>query len=170
MAMVWTDPYSLPEPVIALSDKINTSKIIGTIFMPQSAKPPAADNNEISVVEDFETIVSRLKDVKLFEVKGRSMEPIALEGQFVMTLDEPLDSKTLQRLSGELVIAVDQNGGVYFKRLRQHEKLVVLESANSSLTTSSEILSLDGDSGYQQLISLRSVVGVLFDLPTVGSN
>ena len=93
------------------------------------------------------------------------MEPIALEGQFVMTLDEAPDHTTLKRLSGELVIAVDQNGGKYFKRLRLHGHLVVLESANSSVTTSSEILCLTDEGEYPKLTSLRSVVGVLFDLP-----
>ena len=160
-----TDPYALPEPVIALKDKVKASKIVGTIFMSQTTPPPNVDGNEVCAVDDFALIKARLKGVKLFEVRGRSMEPVALEGQFVMTLEETLDQATLKRLSGDLVIAVDQHGGVYFKRLRQHGKLVVLESANSSVTTSSEILSLDDGLGYPQLVSLKSVVGVLFDLP-----
>lgn len=160
-----TDPYALPEPVIALKDKIQTNTIVGTVFMPQSLAPPANAGQEVSGLDDFAMIEARLKGVQLFQVKGRSMEPIALEGQFVMTLKESLGQATLNRLSGELVIAVDQNYSVYFKRLRPHGNIVVLESANSSVTTSSEILSLSDDSEYPKLISLRSVVGVLFDLP-----
>lgn len=161
-----TDPYTLPEPVIVLKDKIEANIIIGTVFMPQSVSPPTNNGQEVSPVDDFMMIEARLKDMKLFKVKGRSMEPIALENQFVITLDEALDQATLKRLSGELVIAVDQNGGVFFKRLRLHAHVVVLESANSSETTSSEILSLTEEGGYPKLSSLRSVVGVLFDLPT----
>jgi len=161
-----TDPYALPEPVIALKDKIETNIIVGTVFMPQSVTPPTNVGHEVSPVDDFAIIEARLKDVKLFKVKGRSMEPIALEDQFVITLDEALDKATLKRLSGELVIAVDQNGGVFFKRLRLHGHVVVLESANSSVTTSSEILSLTDEGGYPKLTGLKSVVGVLFDLPT----
>ncbi len=160
------DPYSLPEPVIAVKDKVTPKKIVGTVFAPRNLPPPKGENDhEVSMIEDFSVIESRLKNVKLFEVKGRSMEPIALEGQYVMTLEETLDESVLQRLHGGLVIAADHNGSVYFKRLRRHGELVVLESANSNSTTSSEILSLDTDAPYPQLQSLMSVVGVLFDLP-----
>jgi len=160
-----TNPYALAEPVIALKDKIESNKIVGTVFMSQLLPPSTNNDHEVSPVDDFVMIEARLKDAKLFKVKGRSMEPIALEDQFVITLDETLDQTTLRRLSGELVIAVDQNGGVYFKRLRLHGHVVVLESANSSVTTSSEILSLTDEGGYPKLTGLRSVVGVLFDLP-----
>lgn len=162
-----TDPYALPDPVIALKSKISPRKIVGTLFMPQSVQPPEIDGNEVSAIDDFATIEMRMKEAKLFKVRGRSMEPVALDGQHVMTVEESLDTSTLKRLSGELVIAVDEDAGVYFKRLRLHGNLVVLESANSSLTTSSEILSLEDGSDFKRLSSLRSVVGVLFDLPTV---
>lgn len=161
-----TDPYALPDPVIALKSKISPRKIVGTLFMSQSAHPPQIDGNEVSAVDNFALIETRVKDAKLFQVKGRSMEPIALEGQYVMTVEKPLDVTTLNQLSGELVIAVDEDAGVYFKRLRLHGNLIVLESANSSLTTTSEILSLEQAAGFKRLIGLRSVVGVLFDLPT----
>ena len=161
-----TNPHALPEPVIALKDKIESNIIVGTVFMSQSIPLPTNNGHEVSPIDDFSMIEARLKDVKLFKVKGRSMEPIALEGQFVITLDEALDETTLKRLSGELVIADDHNGGVFFKRLRLHDHVIVLESANSSVTTSSEILSLTDEGGYPKLTGLRSVVGVLFDLPT----
>ena len=161
-----TDPYALPEPVIALKDKIESKIIVGTIFMPQSHTKPTSIGHEVLPVEEFSIIDDRLKNAKLFKVKGRSMEPIALEDQLVITLDEVLDKTTLKRLDGELVIAVDQSGGVYFKRLRLHDHVVVLESANSNATTSSEILSLTDEGEYPKLIGLRTVVGVLFDIPS----
>lgn len=162
-----TDPYALPDPVIALKSKISPRKIVGTLFMSQSAQPPQIDGNEVSAVGDFAMIEARVKEAKLFKVKGRSMEPVALDGQYVMTVKEPLDVTTLKRLSGELVIAVDEDAGVYFKRLRLHGNFIVLESANSSLTTTSEILSLEEGSKFKRISSLRSVVGVLFDLPII---
>jgi len=161
-----TDPYALPDPVIALKSKISPRKIVGTLYMSQSAQPPQIDGNEVSGVDDFAMIETRVKGAKLFKVKGRSMEPVALDGQYVMTVEEPLDVTTLKRLSGELIIAVDEDAGVYFKRLRLHGNFIVLESANSSLTTTSEILSLEEGTDFKRLSSLRSVVGVLFDLPT----
>ena len=92
-------------------------KIVGTVFMPLSLGFPAKDGNEVSVIENIAKIEAHLKGVKLFEVDGRSMESVALDGQYVMTRDEPMSMETLKRLTGELVIAADSNGGVYFKRL-----------------------------------------------------
>ena len=159
------DPYTLPDPVIVLKSKIKPRKIVGTLFLGSSAPPPLDDGQEVTAIKDFSLIASRLKNIELLKVEGRSMEPIALDGQHVMTVAETLDLQTLERLNGELVIAVDEDAGVYFKRLRLHDKCVVLESANSSATTSSEILSLDDSGSFKKLTSLKSVVGVLFDLP-----
>lgn len=159
-----TDPYSLPEPVIAPKDKIELNKIVGTVFLPGTA-PFNADENEVSEIDSFAIVQNRLTGVRLLEVKGRSMEPIALDGQYVMTQDQMVDLASIQNLNGQLVIAVSDSGGVFFKRLRLHGELVVLESANTSASTSSEILSLSEGSPFPSLTGLRSVVGVLFDPP-----
>ena len=160
-----TNPYELPDAVITLAGKADLQKFVGTIFMPSSVKPPVDDGHEVTLIDDFSQIEARMKDVCLLEVKGASMEPIALDGQHVMTHELALNLSTLKALSGELVIAVDEDARVYFKRLRLHGKLIVLESANSSMTTSSEILSLAVGSDYPQLTSLKNVLGVLFELP-----
>lgn len=159
-----SDPYNLPQPVIAPKDRLKINKIIGTIFLP-GVPLPTGDSNEVIEIGSFSIVAARLKNVKLLQVKGRSMEPIALDGQYVITRDEQLDLESVRKLNGQLVIAFDANGGVYFKRFRLHGNLVVLESANSNQSTSSEILSLLEDGPYPKLSGLRSVVGVLFDLP-----
>jgi len=162
-----TDPYALHVPVIVPRASISPRKIVGTLFMPNSSDKIAKDNQEVSRVKDFSVVEARLKDVNLFKVKGRSMEPIALEDQYVMTAKVELSASSIASLNGELVIAVDEDAAVYFKRLRVHGDLVVLESANSSASTSSEILSLQDGSKHKKLTSIRAVVGVLFDLPIV---
>ena len=159
-----TDPYSLPEPIIAPKDKIELNKIIATVFLPDMS-PSLSGGNEVSEIDSFQPIQDRLTGTKLLEVKGRSMEPIALEGQYVITRNENVDLASIKKLNGHLVIAFSDAGGVFFKRLRHHGKLVVLESANSSSSTSSEILSLADGTPYPKLTGLRSVVGVLFDPP-----
>ncbi|OUS07847.1 hypothetical protein A9Q96_04930 [Rhodobacterales bacterium 52_120_T64] len=160
-----TDPYTLPEPIIALKSNISPRKIVGTLFMGSSLAPPKNDGNEVCAVDDFSIVETRMKNATLFRVKGRSMEPVALENQYVMTIDETLDQATLKRLNGELVIAVDEDAGVYFKRLRLHGSLIVLESANSSASTASEVLSLSDSAEFKKILNIKSVVGVLFDLP-----
>ena len=64
-----------------------------------------------------------------------------------------------------LVIAFDENGARYFKRLRRHGSIIVLESLNPDGTTPAELLSLDGANELPKLTELFSVAGVLFDLP-----
>lgn len=159
-----TDPYSLPTPVIAPKDKIDLRKIIGTVFFPEAVPPPPSQH-ELSEVGVFGLVEDRLKNVRLLQVKGRSMEPIALDGQYLMTRDEVFETSNLNKLDGQLVIASDDEDRIYFKRLRLHADTIVLESTNSSRSTSSEILSLYEGGKFPRLVSLRSVVGVLFDPP-----
>jgi len=161
-----TDPYALHIPLVVPQKSISPRKIVGTLFMSKTAPMPKDDGQEVCEISDFNIVGKHLENVTLFKVKGRSMEPIALEGQFVMTVDVQLSSETLSSMNGELIIAVDEDDGVYFKRMRLHDDLVVLESANSSSSTSSEILSLVDSAKHKKLLSIRAVIGVLFDLPS----
>jgi hypothetical protein len=102
----------------------------------------------------------------LFEVKGRSAEPIALESQFLITHPVTFDEAHIRTMEGRLVVAVDEHGGRYFKRLRLRGPLVVLESLNPDGTTPAELLSVDGTSGLPTLTGLLEVRGILFELPT----
>ena len=68
-------------------------------------------------------------------------------------------------MDGRLVIADDDSGARYFKRLRRHGPIVVLESLNPDGTAPAEILSLEGELGLPRLTGLLEVVGVLFELP-----
>ena len=158
-----TNPYMLPQPIIAPVDKLPMRKIVGTLFMSTGMPPPAAPG-DVTPMDNVSAIADALYGARLFKVAGRSMEPIALENQFVITREETIDETTLKRLEGALVIAIDENGGKYFKRLRRRGDLIVLESANSDGSTSSELLSLNG-SDHPQLRNLLAVTGVLFEEP-----
>lgn len=76
-----------------------------------------------------------------------------------------LTTETLAELDGHLVIAVDENGGRYFKRLRRRENLILLESLNPDGTAPAEVLSVGGEMAFPRLSALLEVVGVLFELP-----
>ena len=159
-----TNPYDLPEPIIAPKHKIELKKIVGVIFLP-NVMPRIANLQEVSEIESFELIKNHLNGVNLLQVKGRSMEPIALDGQYLITRREDVEKGSLWRLNGQLVIASDDSDIIYFKRLRLKKDLLVLESVNSSSTTSSEILSLSEGTMFPRLTNLESLVGVLFDHP-----
>lgn len=158
-----TNPYMLPQPIIAPVDKLPMRKIVGTLFVTTVSAPPSA-TGDVAPLEDPQTIANALDCAHLFRVSGRSMEPIALEDQYVITRVETIDETTLARLEGGLVIAIDENGAKYFKRLRRRGDLIILESTNSDSATSSEPLSLSG-ADYPKLTSLLSVGGVLFEEP-----
>jgi hypothetical protein len=64
-----------------------------------------------------------------------------------------------------LVVAFDENGARYFKRLRCHGNVAALESLNPDGTASSELLSFDGSAGHPRITHALEVVGVLFELP-----
>ena len=163
------DPYNVPEPVIVPLESIerNCKKVVGTIFASNLLPiPPKNEEAELVALENFSVLETALKDVRLFKVEGRSAEPIALDGQYLITRNLPFDTEHMKRMDGRLVIAIDENGARYFKRLQLKNKLLLLESLNSDGTTAAEIMSIDGTHGLPKLNNLLEVVGVLFELPS----
>jgi len=116
-------------------------------------------------LSDLTVVNTLLQDAKLFKVIGRSAEPVALDGQFIMTQPVTLTTTSLGEMDGRLIIADDDSGAMYFKRLRRRGPIVVLESLNPDGTAPAEILSLEGELGLPRLTGMLEVVGVLFELP-----
>lgn len=160
------EPHELPQPIIAPKEKLKQKKIVGTLFVSHlAAPPPKVVNQEVVAVSDLPLVERMLTDARLFEVQGRSAEPLALNTQLLITHSATFGTQTLKRLEGRLVIAVDDAGERYFKRLRVHNSLVVLESLNPDRTTPAQLLSLDGSHSFPKLTDLLEVVGVLFEVP-----
>jgi hypothetical protein len=160
------DPYSLPQPVIAPLERITPKKIVGTIFRPHSAPLPSMnEDNEIVALTDTVIVRKALENARLFQVDGRSAEPIALDKQFLITHQVTFNAESVMAFEGRLVIAIDEHGTRYFKRLRAHGNIIVLESLNPDGTTPAELLSLDGTNKLPKLTGLLAVVGILFELP-----
>lgn len=161
-----TDPYALVQPVIAPLEKIAPRKIVGTLFTSSRLPtPPKDENAEFVALSDLAVVNRMLESAKLFKVSGRSAEPIALDGQFILTQLLPLTTTSLSEIDGRLVIAVDESGARYFKRFRRRGAIVVLESLNPDGTAPAEILSLEGELGLPRLTGMLEVVGTLFELP-----
>jgi hypothetical protein len=161
-----TDPYALAQPVIAPLEKLAPRKIVGTLFASSRLPtPPKDENSEFVALSDLAVVNTLLQNAKLFKVSGRSAEPIALDGQFIMTQPVTLTAASLGEMDGRLVIAIDDSGARYFKRFRMHGPIVVLESLNPDGTAPAEILSFEGELGLRRLTGMLEVVGVLFELP-----
>jgi hypothetical protein len=160
-----TDPSSLPQPVIVQPDT-NFRKIVGTLFTSHLLPvPPIDPEREFVAVPDANILEKTMRGARLFKVEGRSAEPIALEGQFLIARDKPVKADAITSLDGRLIVGIDENGARYFKRLRCHGKIVVLESLNPDGLTAAEVLSLDGSHALPKIIEALEVVGVLFELP-----
>ncbi|QND54577.1 hypothetical protein HB779_22010 (plasmid) [Phyllobacterium sp. 628] len=126
------DPTALVQPVIAPKERILMRKVVGTLFAKNKLPlPPKDDNVEFIALPDFLVIQSMLQDAKLFQVEGRSAEPIALNGQYIITQQFNTANVTASQLDGRMVIAVDESGARYFKRLRCQQSIIVLESINA---------------------------------------
>lgn len=159
------DPTTLPQPVIVQPDT-KFRKIVGTLFAAHLLPvPPFNPDREFIAVPNPSVIDQTLKDARLFKVQGRSAEPIALEGQYLITRGNPFKADAIASLDGRLVVGIDENGARYFKRLRCHHKLVVLESLNPDGLTAAEVLSVDGSHALPKITEALEVIGVLFELP-----
>jgi hypothetical protein len=163
------DPYALPEPVIVQPDT-DFRKIVGTLFTSHLLPAPPIDpEREFVVVPNPDILDKTLKGARLFKVEGRSAEPIALEGQFLIARDKPVKADEIASVDGRLVVGIDEDGARYFKRLRCHDTIVVLESLNPDGLTAAEVLSLDGSHSLPKITEALEVIGVLFELPTFKS-
>jgi hypothetical protein len=158
------DPYNIAEPQLVPLQGLEQRKIVGTLF-PVKAKI-VDTQDELAVIANQTEYLSLLDQARLFKVKGRSAEPVALDGQSLI-VGQPLnDISRWTELDGCLVIAFDVDGASYFKRFRlAHSGIYVLESLNPDGTASAELLSVDGKDGIPQLAHLLPVFGVLFELP-----
>lgn len=160
------DPYALPEPIIIDPGVAELRKIVGILFAAHLLPIPAiAPNAEIVSLKDCNVPKQMLTAARLFEVRGRSAEPIALDSQFLITREVTTTIQEIKALEGRPVVAIDEDGTRYFKRLRCRHDLVVLESLNQDGTTAAELLSFDGALGLPKLAHVLEVIGVLFDLP-----
>lgn len=158
------NPFDLAAPEVVPLNNLKMKKIVGTLFT--SGFGTEASTHELEVIEDTNEFLSVLDQARLFKVQGRSAEPIALDGQFLMVGQPISNPATWSEFEGGLVIGVDINGGSYFKRLRSRQSgLFVMESLNPDGTTSAELLSVDGREGAPQLVQILPVLGVLFELP-----
>ncbi len=161
------DPYALVEPVIVVRDDLQKRKIVGTLFEPGPAQPSTAlGSHEFLAVDDPADYLAMLDSARLFKVQGRSAEPLALDGQYLMTREAVSPEEAMRRLDGKLVVAVDGDGAKYFKRLRRsHGPYVILESLNSDGSANAELMTLDDTINLPRLERVLPVVGVLFELP-----
>jgi hypothetical protein len=160
------DPLALPEPIIVSPESTQIRKVVGTVFAARALPTPALDaSREFVPLADAKVLTKILDGARLFQVKGRSAEPIALEGQFLITREATKSLEEVKALDGCPIVAIDEDGTRFFKRLHCSGQVAVLESLNPDGTTAAELLSFNGSLGFPKLTHALEVIGVLFELP-----
>jgi hypothetical protein len=159
------NPYDLRAPVVVGSAAIQARKIVGVCFDRHHYFGPLGGDDEFCEIESESVVRNVGRDVHgLFRVEGRSAEPYALDGQYLMVGRPAVAGTDLRSLDGRMVLAVDDAARRYLKRLRLPEAdIVVLESLDISGRETSIVLRKDSSSGGSQLVSVSPVLGVLFE-------
>jgi hypothetical protein len=102
----------------------------------------------------------------LYQVEGRSAEPYALDGQYLIVGTPSTSESRFEQNDGAMVLAVDEDGGHYFKRMRVADpETIVLESLD--LTGREGAIVFRRKPGNRPILTdVIPVLGVLFELPT----
>jgi hypothetical protein len=159
------NPYEIRSPIAVTRTAIQPKKIVGVLYGAASLDSTIS-TNEVEALDGEATVRSILREVYgLYQVFGRSAEPFALDGQYLLVQKASIEPARLIKSDGSLVLAVDENGGHYFKRLRVPDaQIIVLESLDLSGRESAILLGREpGD--RPALVEIVPVVGVLFELP-----
>jgi hypothetical protein len=160
------DPTVTPEPVIVSKETVEMKKIVGTVFTRHILPMPLfEEGREVAPIGDGAALSKLLDGARLLEVRGRSAEPIALNGQFLITRNIMKTAPEIKALDGRPIVAVDEDGTRYFKRLQCSGQIAILESLNPDGTTASELLTFDDSLSLPKITHALEVIGVLFELP-----
>jgi phage tail protein X len=164
-------PGSISPPILLacvdIENRRSARKVIGVLFKVYDGLD--CGDGEVAGLSDVSRPLAILASASLFTVQGRSAEPIALEGQFILAGD-PVDPGTqLDALNGRPVIATNREGESCLKRLRlARRRMVILESLDMAGQESALLWTLDDTSDLSVLHSVRPALGVLFEKPMMG--
>ena len=159
------NPHEIRSPIATIRAAIQPKKIVGVLYGAGRINPTNS-SNEADALDEDAYLRATLRNVHgLYQVSGRSAEPFALDGQFILVESPSCEPDRLVKSNGSLVLAIDEDGGHYFKRLRVPDsEIVVLESLDLSGRESSILLGRQ-PGNRPALVEIIPVVGVLFELP-----
>lgn len=152
--------------VHASSIEKSTKKIVAVLYANNPLQGEST-SNEISAIDGEDSITQAIRNTHLFEIKGRSAEPYALDGQHLLVGNPESDFTEFLKMNGDPVLAVDNEDNTYFKRLRVFNDgaIVVLESLDLSGKEGSILCSNTDEDGLPSIQTISPVKGVIFDRP-----
>lgn len=157
------NPINTKPPLVTRYSSVNARKIVGVVF----GIGCDLDSNPIGEAAQLigqQAIRTKLNNVSgVVEVRGESAEPIILDGQFIL-LGKPLTfASDIHLLIGEVVVAIDNTGASYIKRLGAiRDGVMVLESVEVRGGSGPILLTMN-EGRFPQITSISPVIGVLFE-------
>ncbi len=163
-----SNPREVPSAVISRAKGANRRKIVGVLFAANQLElgnGVDADTEATALAAENRVVATLIADTDVFEVQGRSAEPIALDKQYLLAKPAKNDlAKALRELDGRPVIAEDSEECAFFKRLRRLDSgSVILESLDKTGSEGLIRLSVHSGGDAPKLKRIREVVGVVFD-------
>lgn len=159
-----TNPYDLSEPIVAHRATVVMRKIVGVIYKQSHLQGLDSNSEIIACAGDAPFTALASSTLGLVEVVGRSAEPFALNGQYLVVQKPVSTLSSLKQQDGKPVIAIDSDGARYFKRLRIGSDRIILESLATDGAFGPVVLHFPG-SPERSVASVWPVLGVLFEIP-----
>jgi hypothetical protein len=158
------NPREIANPVVNHRATLTLHKIIGVLFAANKMTGTLLPGDEVCDCGGEASLGHFTRHaLGLMEVDGRSAEPIALHGQYLIVQSPISPEEAAGTLGGRPVIAEDASGSRLFKRFYvPQENLAVLESLEIGGNYKPILLSMPGHPG-NQLKRVWPVVGVLFE-------
>lgn len=168
LAAASSNPREVPPAIISRSEGANRRKVVGVLFAADRLRPGDRVGLDVEVTNlesDNGIVADLVTDTDVFEVRGSSAEPIALDRQYLLAKGPKDDlANSLSELDGKPVIAEDSEDCTFFKRLRVLDtRSVILESLDKTGAEEILRLSTNREQTGPMLVRVREVVGVVFD-------
>jgi hypothetical protein len=158
------NPREIRQPILVQDLKERFRKVVGIVYRGGWTIPLAAEDEAVPLIETqlLESAIAQSEG--LVRVVGESAEPIALNGQYLISAPPIRNLRDLELHNGRPIV-ITMNGRTLFKRLRltKGQGPIVLESLDAAGRYVPVVISAEEAHRLGDLLVFRPVLGVLFD-------
>jgi len=151
-----------PEDVLIDVQKTPVRMVVGVIFSSDLSKTPndVSEAHEISETGELSNIINKIQGA--FVVKGKSAEPLALDGQSIFVGEKITNINESSIIDNKLALIELDNGEWYLKRIHLTKDRAVLQSIQNIGEYPPIIVSFKENSDLPIIKSVTPVIGVLY--------
>lgn len=158
------NPREIRQPLLVEKTPSNLRKVVGIVYR-DNWPVPLASEDEVVELTDTSALAKLLSgSIGTILVVGNSAEPVALEGQYLVSAPEVTTFRGLREHDGRPIVA-DLDGRIVFKRLRLPHRggPIVLESLDAAGRHPPIVVYPEEGSALGEKLKFWPVIGVLFD-------